>query len=174
MPALTNEQIASSLAENWCLDQKLDPSRVYVASDSNFNLIGKMVGTLGAALNLNGFNRALKVCLEKNVFDLLPVEELPVPKGDAKHRLAEAGGIDQTNNRQSVTEIRSERAAKEAEARHTIRVVADKLAARFKADAQADDENITIFIESGPLAGKIDHGKTDAARKAARARAGRS
>ena len=157
---------ALSEADRFVQEVSLDTTRTWKLDSKSFNEIGKAAGELGVALNLFGLRRGLAKALKENRLELL--EEQPKPRvkpGNANDRLFEAG-VSPTQHR-SIVEARQEEHDKARGLREVLNTAFKQLQARAQSEAQEASEQIVVYVQDGPLAGRVDHSKTAAARAAA-------
>ena len=86
------------------------------------------------------------------------------PRGSVAQRLYQVGEAQTTHY--SVTQAREEEQTKAAGLREVLNAAFSKLQTQAQREAQEESEQIVVYVESGPLAGKINHGATRAAEAA--------
>lgn len=165
-----NTALALSVADEFIAEEAVNPRRVYALNGQNFKIVGEMIGRLGLSLStLQSYRRGRDAALAKGLLSLLPVEEaLQQPRGSVAQRLYQVG--EAQSSHYSKTQEREDEKTKAAGLREVLNAAFSKLRTQAQKEAQEESEQIVVYVESGPLTGKINHSATEAARKAAIAR----
>jgi len=143
----------------------------WVRNKANIDRITAAMRSLGlVTITAGNFRLGMLDAKDRGVLELEPAAPV-VDRRTREQILFEIG--EPVSTHRSVTEIAEERKISGATIREHLDAAVSHISNMAKDAQQSENEQVVVYIESGPLAGKINHGATNRAREAAKAKRSR-